>query len=545
MDNSDPDCKLLRDSVAPGDKTFTATSPFFTFTKHKKIKIYRVKSNEPSAEGESPRFLLLHGTTGPNVEGILKEGFRPSKNGRLGPGVYLTDSFETALGYGSCYVSDEGVPKAMHYVFLNKVERTDAKRLKDGDACGARSENNEYSFARPKPYVPRYVNGKKRKMEVRSQTPRYFCKENTKYERVLKVYSEEQHAFLDSTPQDLFYSDLKQTVKGTFDVMKQKIAVAHHELVAPAYLIEFEAKYDASEIVAHLLYKKFNVFNFKDVSSCLFKNETINRTTDQTRPAETDVRSLKEFNIELRKEMIANQQAKIKLLKSKFDYYVTSLMKQLPFEMSAVSRTGTAGSIKYKTEALQTSHKDYRFISSSLDYSECEENTKILHLFRIDPVDENEAEAINASSLYLQGVTANKVMNILTSGYPKYLEALDEQCKKGCFAENVLRSNNCFCYGSTSLSTEILKGTSYCSVENKVKKLSFVFVTSKKHSIPLISSEDSLHDGKSILDSRGCSLITAESSSCSKSDAFRSRFPKFSSTCVLNMIPAYLIVFEV
>ena len=51
MDNSDPDCKLLRDSVAPGDKTFTATSPFFTFTKHENIKIYRVKSNEPSAEG--------------------------------------------------------------------------------------------------------------------------------------------------------------------------------------------------------------------------------------------------------------------------------------------------------------------------------------------------------------------------------------------------------------------------------------------------------------------------------------------------------------
>ena len=40
---------------------------------------------------------LYHGTDGTNAESILRNGLRPSANGRLGAGVYLTDDREIAL----------------------------------------------------------------------------------------------------------------------------------------------------------------------------------------------------------------------------------------------------------------------------------------------------------------------------------------------------------------------------------------------------------------------------------------------------------------
>merc|ERR1739840_12292 len=93
--------------------------------------IYRVKATgediEESKSSESSSLLLLHGTKGPNVEGVLKEGFRPSKSGNFGPGVYTTNSFNYANIYGNCFVNDEGIPRHLSYLFVNKVKRTKSK----------------------------------------------------------------------------------------------------------------------------------------------------------------------------------------------------------------------------------------------------------------------------------------------------------------------------------------------------------------------------------------------------------------------------------
>ena len=129
-----------------------------------------------------------------------------------------------------------------------------------------------------------------------------------------------------------------------------------------------------------------------------------------------------------------------------FEHNVTSIKQQLLFKMSVLF--GNNDSIKYKTEALQSSEIDYRFLLSSLNSSGCEESAKILHVFKISPADGNEVRKVHNSSLYLQGVTANKIINILTSGYPKTYKSSSKRCKEECFAEDVLRSNNCFCYAS-------------------------------------------------------------------------------------------------
>ena len=95
LKNNDPDYDLLKGSLG-----FSAETNRLKRYSNKNValRIYRVKSNVESCS--CPSLLLLHGTKGCNVEGILKEGLRPSSSGRLGPGIYLTNSFEMAHHYG-------------------------------------------------------------------------------------------------------------------------------------------------------------------------------------------------------------------------------------------------------------------------------------------------------------------------------------------------------------------------------------------------------------------------------------------------------------
>jgi len=44
---------------------------------------------------------MYHGTTPENAALIMKEGFKPSKDGMLGPGVYVSGEYEKAKRYGT------------------------------------------------------------------------------------------------------------------------------------------------------------------------------------------------------------------------------------------------------------------------------------------------------------------------------------------------------------------------------------------------------------------------------------------------------------
>ena len=95
--------------------------------KGKTLKMYRVNPTD-ATENETKtskklKLLLLHGTKGSNIQGILKEGFKPSENGKFGPGVYLTNDYRTARHYGGCYVNDRGTVKKNIYLFVNEIEQ--------------------------------------------------------------------------------------------------------------------------------------------------------------------------------------------------------------------------------------------------------------------------------------------------------------------------------------------------------------------------------------------------------------------------------------
>ena len=147
-------------------------------------------------------------------------------------------------------------------------------------------------------------------------------------------------------------------------------------------------------------------------------------------------------------------------------------------------------------------------------------------MFKINPDDPDEARKIKNSFLYLQGVKAKKVMNVLSSGYRKDSKSDCKQCKEECIGEIILQTDNCSCQVSTLFDEELSKGASYCKFEDEVEKLSFVFVAG-----------DSLEEtnNSSISDSRGCSIPY---------DSFRNSMSS-SHSDIQGMVPEYLIVFKI
>ena len=69
--------------------------------------------------------MLLHGTNRKNAVGIHEKGFKPSSQGKHGPGVYLTDrSYCAGLFAGvECFFkrSSSGFKDRLLFIFLNEI----------------------------------------------------------------------------------------------------------------------------------------------------------------------------------------------------------------------------------------------------------------------------------------------------------------------------------------------------------------------------------------------------------------------------------------
>ena len=100
LKDNEPDYKLLKNAF---DSDGTEHN-LLKKCKIKDLKIHKIVStdNTEENEGNGEHLLLLHGTKGQNIQGILKEGFKPSTDGTYGTGVYMTNSFTIASGYGTC-----------------------------------------------------------------------------------------------------------------------------------------------------------------------------------------------------------------------------------------------------------------------------------------------------------------------------------------------------------------------------------------------------------------------------------------------------------
>ena len=201
LKTNDADYELLESSINFGDEL---TDKSFKHQldlrlKAKGLKIYRVVPNnnisiEPS---DSNQILLLHGTKAQNVEGILKTGFNPSKNGSYGPGVYLTNSFDYAYNYSKSYATEEKVIKKFRHFFVNNVPNP-GKCVLDSQYLTNRISFNDYLHKQP--------------------TVKMY-----KYNLVGKQFK------IKESQLDLYDSYNRKLLEGSFQkIDQQKIALAHH-----------------------------------------------------------------------------------------------------------------------------------------------------------------------------------------------------------------------------------------------------------------------------------------------------------------------------
>ena len=121
--------KIVKDFY---DKTtLTTTMPDQLPVNYDVYKI--IESNKAKILKEKRNNLMLfHGTSSRGVEGILTEGFKNSKNGWFGKGVYLTDCSCLACFY------------SRGYMFVNEVLKSDnLKIFKQGEYFAMRDHDNK------------------------------------------------------------------------------------------------------------------------------------------------------------------------------------------------------------------------------------------------------------------------------------------------------------------------------------------------------------------------------------------------------------------
>ena len=82
------------------------------------LTIYKVNENNPikSVEGKRNNLMLFHGTSRKGAAGILKEGFKNSKSGWYGKGVYMTECSDVAFSYSLQHNN-----RVDYTIFVNEV----------------------------------------------------------------------------------------------------------------------------------------------------------------------------------------------------------------------------------------------------------------------------------------------------------------------------------------------------------------------------------------------------------------------------------------
>ena len=107
-------------------KTTSSIFPLFPGI-FKKFQIWKVieQNEKATADEKSNNLMLFHGTNQKGVTGILENGYKNSKEGKFGKGVYMTESSNTASSYSYWSMNYSFLnflfSKSSHFIFVNEV----------------------------------------------------------------------------------------------------------------------------------------------------------------------------------------------------------------------------------------------------------------------------------------------------------------------------------------------------------------------------------------------------------------------------------------
>ena len=220
-------------------------------------------------------------------------------------------------------------------------------------------------------------------------------------------------------------------------------------------------------------------------------------------------------------DFLVEGQQNVKFYVSKLDKYINEVMKQLSFNMRSITEAVHGDNLKYKTEVLKSEDVDFDFVLRSLKEGNILESIpSVMNIFKISPKIENDSAKLNGEYILYSGVKSNNVLSILSDGYTK-----SKNSKLFNLYVNSYVHKTVIYKATLNLEEEISKGSSYYAVDGKVKKLSFVFLSTVGD-----VSEDSFPDAEDLKDSRGSFFDVNLATSIKPMKRCKN--------------PAYLIVFE-
>ena len=92
------------------------------------FKIYRVmkRGSGETKEQKSDNLMLFHGASSKNAIGILEKGFKPSIEGKHGPGVYLTEFSSCAESFAKQKIINNilrngNINNNLEFIFVNEI----------------------------------------------------------------------------------------------------------------------------------------------------------------------------------------------------------------------------------------------------------------------------------------------------------------------------------------------------------------------------------------------------------------------------------------
>lgn len=523
MNKSESDYKLLQVSLMYKLRgSEVSESPLSNQISH----IYRVVPTDKKTRCTSfPSFrnlLLLHGTNGCNVRGILKDGLMPSHRGLHGAGVYLTNSCSLASNYGRCYGERDGKLKQFTYFFVVEVQESEKMKTIPKDI----SKN---LFPPPKQDFQEY-----------SKNPPKF----EKFEGSLVARKGIDFCSADS--QDKFDTEIRIIEKGTFYNMSSvpDIFLSHHNLTVPVYLIEIEDGSLNTEMTLDLF--KFLWYDYEQALENIFKFLGLPTNSKSNSYRSKYIKSYK-YNYYNKHEECFDKKKIISLLKEqiitlsdkKIDDFVTDSTKvhkrnlcmiksELLFDVHSYL-SQAAHDFKYTTLLLKHYDHDYKFVLKAISYSQFESSGTNLTFYRISSKDQDQSYMIQNCPLFLHGLKLQSLKSILMSGF--------EHTNKS--KQSLLTLSNDFNFACDE------KDACFGRSKDNPKKFNFVMISATKkigleenQSGEPVKKKEKLADVK---DSRGCWVF-----GCNETEKTSNNFEKknFYISDIETMHPAYLIVVE-
>ena len=300
---------------------------------------------------------------------------------------YLTNSFDYAYSYGECFATEENSIKKLRYFFVNSV---------------------------PNP-------GKQQPYDIGDKNISF--QEYLRNDSSIKMFngSLKKPLKIEESLSDVYDSQYRKILKGSYQNVDQKsIALAHHNLVVPAYLIEIEEKTDVCDIVDETLY---SVLKIKKITQ---KNAIFTINDENSANYENSEFSFNMIAEEFEKEIKAYHPKQIDYLISMWEDGISYSIEELSFSLNSALKLKIDEKRKFYTELLDENDDDYKFILRSFDKKNSENLPKIRQLFRISLSDENEVYNYKEKYLYLNGVKVKEVKDILSNGFPEEENARDD-----------------------------------------------------------------------------------------------------------------------